>query len=322
MARAVIGEQILIFDRVNNKSKIVLDIPIAVLCNGHWSECPALPREGSTMIRPLLSWLGRAASSHRGPRAIPPIRKKHFRITHFRPTLQQLEDRTVPTSVFFSGPSWTVAETAGQAQITVFAAPTVGNEQATFSVDYSTSDGTATAGNDYGAVSGTLNFGLNDWIKSFYVPIYTDPWAGGDETVNLTLSNPVGTEIFGPNPTILTIHDVPPMPPPSVQFSTSSYWATEDQGNAVVTVTRFGDTSQSSSVDYTTGDDTATAPKDYIATSGTLTFAAGDTSQTFSVLVVNDGLVDGTEDLTLTLRKTKITTSRFGRPLYGMCSCS
>ena len=54
-------------------------------------------------------------------------------------------------------------------------------------------------------------------------------------------------------------------------------------------------------VDYATSDGTATAGADYTATSGTLSFAAGETSKTVSVTVLNDAHDEGSETLTLTL---------------------
>lgn len=64
----------------------------------------------------------------------------------------------------------------------------------------------------------------------------------------------------------------------------------EDAGIATFTVTRSGDTSGVSSVDYATSNDsypTAGAGNDYVATSGTLTFTAGQTSKTVAVTVNN-----------------------------------
>ena len=54
-------------------------------------------------------------------------------------------------------------------------------------------------------------------------------------------------------------------------------------------------------VDYATSNGTATAGSDYTATSGTLTFAAGETSKTVSVPVLDDAHDEGSETLTLTL---------------------
>ena len=54
-------------------------------------------------------------------------------------------------------------------------------------------------------------------------------------------------------------------------------------------------------VAYATADGTATAGSDYTATSGTLTFAAGETEQTVSVPVLDDAHDEGEETLTLRL---------------------
>ena len=54
-------------------------------------------------------------------------------------------------------------------------------------------------------------------------------------------------------------------------------------------------------VDYATSDGTATAGEDYTATSGTLTFTAGETSKTVSVAVLDDSHDEGSETMTFTL---------------------
>ena len=54
-------------------------------------------------------------------------------------------------------------------------------------------------------------------------------------------------------------------------------------------------------VNYATSDGTATAGSDYTATSGTLTFAAGETEKMVSVPVFDDAHDEGSETLTLTL---------------------
>ena len=59
------------------------------------------------------------------------------------------------------------------------------------------------------------------------------------------------------------------------------------------------------SVDYATEDDTATAGEDYTATSGTLTFAAGETAKTVSVPVLDDAIDEGKEVMRLLLSNPK-----------------
>ena len=59
--------------------------------------------------------------------------------------------------------------------------------------------------------------------------------------------------------------------------------------------------SETVTVRYATSDGTARVGSDYRATSGTLTFSAGQTSQRVSVPVLDDDLDEGSETLTLTL---------------------
>ena len=54
-------------------------------------------------------------------------------------------------------------------------------------------------------------------------------------------------------------------------------------------------------VEYATSDGTATAGLDYTATSGTLSFAAGEMSKTVTVTVLDDGHDEGSETMVLTL---------------------
>ncbi|MGE4070194.1 MAG: Calx-beta domain-containing protein [Lysobacterales bacterium] len=55
------------------------------------------------------------------------------------------------------------------------------------------------------------------------------------------------------------------------------------------------------SVQFATADGSATAPADYLAASGTLTFAGGQTSQTIAVTVIGDNLVEPDENLQVIL---------------------
>ena len=71
--------------------------------------------------------------------------------------------------------------------------------------------------------------------------------------------------------------------------------------NLAFVVTLAPASSETVTVAYATADVTATAGSDYTATSGTLSFAAGETAKTISVPVLADAQDDGGETLTLTL---------------------
>jgi uncharacterized delta-60 repeat protein len=70
-----------------------------------------------------------------------------------------------------------------------------GNPKGACSVDYATSDGTATAGADYQPASGTLDFAPGEIEKRINISILDDTEAEGNESFNLTLTNPVGVEL-------------------------------------------------------------------------------------------------------------------------------
>lgn len=90
--------------------------------------------------------------------------------------------------------------------------------------------------------------------------------------------------------------------PGQLQFDNINYTVAENGGSATITVTRTGGYYGPVSVHYSTSDGSATAGSDYTAVSGTLSFAHGETSKSFSVPILTDSLVDeGNETVNLTL---------------------
>jgi choice-of-anchor B domain-containing protein len=99
---------------------------------------------------------------------------------------------------------------------------------------------------------------------------------------------------------------------PTIQLSQSDYNAAESVGSLNVTVTRSGDTSLPVTVSYATSDTAglqncntfngiASSRCDYATTIGTLRFAAGETSKTIFIPLVDDAYAEGSETLSLKL---------------------
>ncbi len=77
-------------------------------------------------------------------------------------------------------------------------------------------------------------------------------------------------------------------PPGEIGFTRENYSATEASGKATISVLRAEPTDQAISVQYSTRNGTATAGSDYIANSGTLTFAAHENKKSFDITVQNN----------------------------------
>jgi hypothetical protein len=80
-----------------------------------------------------------------------------------------------------------------------------------------------------------------------------------------------------------------------------AYATAEGSASATITVSRSGGSASGVSVDFATSNGTATAGSDYQASAGTLTFAAGQTSLTFSVTILTDASDEPDETVILTL---------------------
>ncbi len=198
--------------------------------------------------------------------------------------------------VKFGATSYSVAEGGTSVAVTV---TRTGNRA--ISVGYATGNNTATAGSDYGAVSGRLNFAVGEVSKSFSVPITNDVLAEGNESFNVTLSAPTGAALGANRNAVVIITDDDVAPALAVAFSAASYSVNESTASATITVLRTGDTSGAVGVDWSAVSNTATSGVDFTAPGGTLTFAAGVTSRTFTVSITNDTAAEGNESAYLVL---------------------
>jgi hypothetical protein len=202
--------------------------------------------------------------------------------------------------VLFGRPAFLINEAGTNAVISVVRA---GPANQTVSVNYATSDGSASVGTDYGNRSGTLTFKPGVVSQSFKVPIVSDTLDESNETVVLTLSNPVGG-LLGTLPEVtLTIldNDVGGV----INFQKSVFAVSETGRVAKVTVTRSGGGASDVRVDFATADDTAMAGNDYTPTNGTLNFGAGVTSRTFTIPILDNTIRDTNKTLRLLLNNPR-----------------
>jgi hypothetical protein len=156
----------------------------------------------------------------------------------------------------------------------------------TVTVNFATANNTATAPADYTTTSGTLTFAPSVTSQPITVPIQGDTLDEPDETFFVNLSGAVNATITD-SQGLGTITDDDATP----SLSINDVSVTEgDTGtvNAVFTVSLSASSGQTVTVNFATANNTATAPADYTATSGTLTFAPGVTSQPVTVAVQGD----------------------------------
>jgi Calx-beta domain len=93
--------------------------------------------------------------------------------------------------------------------------------------------------------------------------------------------------------------------PTGIQLTADKFFTSENSSNLTVTVTRSGDISGATSVDYATSNGTATGGTDYTSASGTLNFAAGQLTKTVTIPILNDQIFEGpAETFSFTLSNT------------------
>jgi hypothetical protein len=99
---------------------------------------------------------------------------------------------------------------------------------------------------------------------------------------------------------------------PTVALNTATASVGESAGAINLTITLSAAAPMTVTVNYATSDGTATAGSDYSATSGTLTFAPGVSSQSISMPILSDLSDEPNETLTLTLSAP--SGARLGTP--------
>jgi len=157
-----------------------------------------------------------------------------------------------------------------------------------------TANGTATAGVDYVAqslTSQTIPAGSSTY--TFTVQVNGDTLNEPSETffVNVTgVTNAVVVDGQG----VGTIVNDDPLPSLSIDDVTVVE-GNSGTTNAVFTVTLSAASGQTVTVNYATADGTATQPADYTSTSGTLTFAPGQTTRTITVPVIGETVPEANE---------------------------
>jgi Calx-beta domain len=231
----------------------------------------------------------------------------------FRVTLSGAAGATIPAAGGTA--TGTIVDDEGSPAVSVEDAPPVtegdtGTTNATFevtlshdssseiTVDYATVAGTALVPDDFQSASGTVTFAAGDTSEDVNVPVVGDIVDESDERFTLDLSNPQGAlaaDMEGKG--FITDDD-------TTRVSVSDTSATEGSGPAAFTIRLTKPSSQDVGVAYETADGTAKATTDYVSKSATLSFAAGETSETLDVGLINDRVHEPRETFSLSVNQT------------------
>ncbi|MEI6197959.1 MAG: Calx-beta domain-containing protein, partial [Verrucomicrobiota bacterium] len=173
----------------------------------------------------------------------------------------------------------------------------IGSTNGSFSVDYATTDGSAFNGTNYTAVGGTMTFNDGESIKGIDIPLIYDPLVTGDLNFTVSLLNPGSGAVIGLlSNTVVVVQDADA----GLSFTNAAMNVLKNAGVAVITVVCSNPSVEPPvasntvplSVNYATADGSALAGIHYTATSGTLVFTNGIGTNTFTVPILINGIID------------------------------
>jgi len=172
---------------------------------------------------------------------------------------------------------------------------------------------------------GSASVNVNTQSGCSWSAIANAPWitinsgsaATGSGTVNYSVAaNPSATARTGTmTMTFANLKFTVNEDPATIQFSAPSYTAGEGSPQALINVTRLGDTSGPATVTLTTSDSAgsqacnvfngrASARCDYNSVTTTVSFAPGEASKSVGISIINDAYQEGDENLTVNLANT------------------
>ncbi len=163
----------------------------------------------------------------------------------------------------------------------------------TVTASWSTVSDSAVAPDDFVAASGTVSFAPGETSKSVAVTVKGDTLVEGDEVFVVAFSNPSNATLggwFGLGFGNITDDD------PQIVPRTGSI-VEGNSGTKVlqIPVVLSAPSGLTVTASWSTVSDSAVAPDDFVAASGTVSFAPGETSKSVAVTVKGDTLVEGNE---------------------------
>jgi len=195
----------------------------------------------------------------------------------------------------------TVTEGDSGTVAAVFTVTRGDNLDSTVTVNYSTANGGALAGSDYVFTSGTLTLGPGVTELTITVPVKGDLSDEYDQVFYVNLATATGANILD-NQGVGKILDNDPPPTITITAKVSTKEGHNSLRSFNFIVTLSAPSEKEVWVNFATADGTAsTTDNDYVAKSGTLLFAPGQTSKTISVEVRGDRKKESNETFFVSL---------------------
>ncbi len=179
--------------------------------------------------------------------------------------------------------------------VLTFVVNRVSGSSGSATVQYATTDGSAMNGVDYLGATNTLTWNDGDVSpKPVNIPLLNPGVLGPNKQFSVALFNPMLNGAGAPslmglitNASLTISND---NNNGMIQFSASTYPVNENGGYATITVIRTGGNVGPISAHYATSDGTAANGVNYTAVNGTLTLQSGQSSASFIVPILNDGV--------------------------------
>jgi hypothetical protein len=174
----------------------------------------------------------------------------------------------------------------------------------TVAVEWNLSSISASSYSDYDYSSGTLTFAPGITTQTIQIALNDDTNIEGNESFQLNLFSPVNAILRDEEATaIATIidNDIVNTTPITAAVSIGDITVNESTGEATFQIMLDKALADDLVIRYATRDGTAFAGEDYTATSGSLTFAAGDTIGSVTVNVIEDDISEADEYFELNL---------------------
>src|SRR5439155_17301646 len=191
-----------------------------------------------------------------------------------------------------------------------------GNLTAPATVGWSVGGGTSTPGDFTAPTGGTLTFAASVATQMFSVKTTVNTLVDGNRSANIVLSAPGGPGAMLGSLASAPLSIVDEDRAGTVKLSATTYPVLEAGKNALVTIQRTGTALASGVVvQFSITDGTAQAGRDYTLPANTsVTFGAGVLTQTVSIPILENPLVDGPRSFTFTLTGISPVSGVIGTP--------